>query len=53
MLQRHQAATARNEFSRHRKELENYLPADEFVLIQGKVEQSFRSGSKEKARNGK
>jgi hypothetical protein len=53
MLQRHQAAAARNEFSRHRKELEHYLPADEFVLIQGKAEQSFRSGIKEKARNGK
>jgi hypothetical protein len=53
MLQGHQNVAARDEFSRHRKELERYLPADEFVLIQGKVEQSFRSGIKEKARNGK
>ena len=49
MLQRHQAVAARDEFYQHRKELEQYLPADEFVLIQGRVDQSSRSGSMEKA----
>lgn len=53
MLQRRQAGAAREEFSRRRKELEHYLPADEFVSIQGKVDQSIQSGSKTKARNGK
>ncbi|MGB7566554.1 MAG: hypothetical protein WBM07_01730, partial [Chitinivibrionales bacterium] len=48
MLQRHQAAAARDEFYRHHKELEQYLPADEFVLIQGRVEQSSRGGSMER-----
>jgi hypothetical protein len=42
MIRQNQVAAARVEFYRHRNEMEHYLPADEFVMIQEKVDKAYR-----------